>query len=76
MKIAKVSWSETMTYEAYVELPDDFDMDDYDADALAEINYDTNCTGCSDRTVDDIEEVTTAPPFAEVQEIDWSIYRN
>ena len=44
--------------------------------ALAEINYDTNCTGCSDRTVDDIEEVTTAPPFAEVQEIDWSIYRN
>ena len=38
MKIAKVSWSETMTYEAYVELPDDFDMDDYDADALAEIN--------------------------------------
>lgn len=77
MKVAKVTWSETHTYEAYVEIPDDFDVDDYDMDALADINYDTNCTGCTDRTVDDIEEVKHQlhPPFDEVHEVDWELHR-
>ena len=74
MQIARFQWSETHDYTAYVTVPDDFDLDDYDMDALAEINTDVHYDGCSDRTVVDFGIVPriAVPPNEEVEEIDWT----
>jgi hypothetical protein len=79
MKIAKIVWSETMDYTAYVEVPDDFDLDKYQAgDAMADsgLNDDAHFDGCSDRTVQDIEFVTRieVPSNEDVEEIEWEAF--
>lgn len=74
-QIARFEWTETHDYTAYVEVPDDFDLDSFDtATALAEINTDIHYTGCSDRTVVDFGIVprVAVPPNEEVEEIDWA----
>src|SRR5438067_1160917 len=51
-KVIKVQWTEHSTYKALVEVPDDFDRDDFDLNnALGEINTDVNFEGL-DRDVD------------------------
>ena len=76
MKIVTIEWTETHTYAAFVEVPDNFDRDDYDVStALAEINYDEHHTGCTERDVTDIDFDPKLPRFPNVEEIDWESHK-
>lgn len=74
MKTVLIAWTETLAYSAFVQVPDDFDLDVYDVDALATINTDIHYEGCEDRTVTDIQTITP-PANEEVEEIEWEHYR-